>query len=757
MHARTLFHGCCWLVAFLGATVASARTDVTISVSGTSSSPGEIALVGGLPPSGAPYWVVRDGSGAELASGTGSATVSLPTGSYSVDFVSTFTEDGNSYPDISGQFDWASGTWAWLNGSSSSADFPDGPVETWIPFDEPQGWVAGPWTPDASGVWEDQTVTQNRTDSRLHNTGERSSLDSTLTRNLGSYTEYFTFPPQTVPGTRPLNPRVVSDSTNWGPWSGSAPGETADNPPWSWSGWSPSPGWYWEDQTPTSTTQTRTGTRTVTYTTAAYTQTRTGTQTENWTNDRGNTWSIVTSLVDDQTIPASARTEPQSTSDSQTVADSPKPLNPTHILDTGPWEILSAWSPDTSTVPSGQTFTQTQTFRRWLTDYWINDRGDRWNDVSAWENSSESQSATGTGAVPNSAPTGSLTGPTTLSALQSGTWNFSAADVDGNLAQWRFYNSTNPGAAYSPITTGSSVSGSHTQSFATSGPQEWRLDIVDADGASVTKTLAVTVNPAAQAVVALTPATASVTAGGSATFTASGGSGTGAYTWGGAASGTGASKTITFPATGTFAVTVFRAGDATYAASATTSATVTVTVGADTLAPSAPTGLATTFVAASSFTVSWTASTDNVGIAGYDVRLDGGVPLPAAGAGGFSHTFTGLAFNSTHVAEVRARDAAGNLSAWTAHPAATNSGSTGLNTGQSAWFDVDGDGIRDEIVPANSADFTYDIVQWFSVESLPPTFQPNDFWFNFDAVFTDADGGRLFEGFSQIFVPTPVT
>lgn len=79
-----------------------------------------------------------------------------------------------------------------------------------------------------------------------------------------------------------------------------------------------------------------------------------------------------------------------------------------------------------------------------------------------------------------------------------------------------------------------------------------------------------------QSAVLISPDSASVTVGSNLSFTASGGSGTGAYTWGGSASGTGSSKSVTFNSTGSFSVTVYRAGDPTYSNSNTATAIVTV-------------------------------------------------------------------------------------------------------------------------------------------------------------------------------------
>ena len=79
----------------------------------------------------------------------------------------------------------------------------------------------------------------------------------------------------------------------------------------------------------------------------------------------------------------------------------------------------------------------------------------------------------------------------------------------------------------------------------------------------------------------------------------------------------------------------------------------------DTQAPTAPGNLAVTGRTTSSVSVSWTASTDNTGVAGYRLYRD------AAGAGttqSTNATFSGLACGTTYAFAVEAYDAAGNKS-----------------------------------------------------------------------------------------------
>jgi chitodextrinase len=96
------------------------------------------------------------------------------------------------------------------------------------------------------------------------------------------------------------------------------------------------------------------------------------------------------------------------------------------------------------------------------------------------------------------------------------------------------------------------------------------------------------------------------------------------------------------------------------------SANVTAgTGGGDTQAPSTPGQPNATNVTANSVGLSWGASSDNVGVTGYDVyqQQGGGAATLVASVGGTSYTATGLAASTTYAFSVRARDAAGNVSA----------------------------------------------------------------------------------------------
>jgi chitinase len=79
----------------------------------------------------------------------------------------------------------------------------------------------------------------------------------------------------------------------------------------------------------------------------------------------------------------------------------------------------------------------------------------------------------------------------------------------------------------------------------------------------------------------------------------------------------------------------------------------------DTQAPTVPGSLRVTGTTSNSVSLAWNASTDNVGVTGYDVLRAGASPVTVTGT---STTVSGLNPSTTYQFTVRARDAAGNLS-----------------------------------------------------------------------------------------------
>ncbi len=94
------------------------------------------------------------------------------------------------------------------------------------------------------------------------------------------------------------------------------------------------------------------------------------------------------------------------------------------------------------------------------------------------------------------------------------------------------------------------------------------------------------------------------------------------------------------------------------------------TTTADTSAPSVPTGLSAQAASSSQINLSWTASTDNVGVTGYKILRAG---TQIATTAGTSYSSTGLSASTAYSYTVAAYDAAGNTSAPSAAASATTS------------------------------------------------------------------------------------
>jgi chitodextrinase len=95
----------------------------------------------------------------------------------------------------------------------------------------------------------------------------------------------------------------------------------------------------------------------------------------------------------------------------------------------------------------------------------------------------------------------------------------------------------------------------------------------------------------------------------------------------------------------------------------------------DTTPPSVPTNLTATTISSSQVNLSWTASTDNVGVAGYNVYRNGSLVGTTTGT---TYQDTGLTASTSYSYTVAAYDAAGNVSAQSASASATTAASTQL-------------------------------------------------------------------------------
>ncbi len=206
--------------------------------------------------------------------------------------------------------------------------------------------------------------------------------------------------------------------------------------------------------------------------------------------------------------------------------------------------------------------------------------------------------------------------------------------------------------------------------------------------------------------------------------------------------------------TGEIRVTARYAGDADYEP-----ATRTVSFVVPDRSPPQPpvaAGFQANAVGSTGFALAWAPFTDGAGAAGgrpaqgitYEVELDLGVRRVTTAVPAVS--FNGLAPGSTHHVRVRARDAAGNVSGWLAGgfsvalPAVDPEPGTGP-----VWLDVNGDGIRDELIPPGPT------FGWFAAEVYEDWVRYTDWtWARVPELgLSWAEGWSLYVGGSWQLVP----
>jgi len=160
--------------------------------------------------------------------------------------------------------------------------------------------------------------------------------------------------------------------------------------------------------------------------------------------------------------------------------------------------------------------------------------------------------------------------------------------------------------------------------------------------------------------------------------------------------------------------------------------------GPDTQAPTTPTNVTVTGVTSSSVSLSWTASTDNVGVTGYDVYQGTSLALSVTGT---TAIVTGLTPNTTYTFKVAAKDAAGNVSPLSTGVNATTAGSGGggqlpKHTLTGYWHNfINGSSnIKLSDVPSQ-----YDIIV-LSFADMDPV-KPGGVTFNVDGPLSNALGG----------------
>ena len=113
----------------------------------------------------------------------------------------------------------------------------------------------------------------------------------------------------------------------------------------------------------------------------------------------------------------------------------------------------------------------------------------------------------------------------------------------------------------------------------------------------------------------------------------------------------------------------------------------------DTQAPTAPGSLTASNETQTSIDLSWSASTDNVGVTDYDVFVDGSLDGSTTGT---SYVVSGLSAGTTYSLSVRANDAAGNQSSASSISATTQSaGGGGADVLLQSYFESGWDGWTD--------------------------------------------------------------
>ncbi|MBW7473876.1 fibronectin type III domain-containing protein [Paenibacillus oenotherae] len=123
--------------------------------------------------------------------------------------------------------------------------------------------------------------------------------------------------------------------------------------------------------------------------------------------------------------------------------------------------------------------------------------------------------------------------------------------------------------------------------------------------------------------------------------------------------------------------------------------------GADTEAPSAPTNLSADATTDTTVQLSWTASTDNIGVSGYDI-YNGSTLIGSVNGTTTAFTAAGLTANTTYLFTVHAKDAAANVSAASQVFSVTTTGANLLLNGGFETY-TGSSGVADNWIKSSSA------------------------------------------------------
>ncbi len=160
-----------------------------------------------------------------------------------------------------------------------------------------------------------------------------------------------------------------------------------------------------------------------------------------------------------------------------------------------------------------------------------------------------------------------------------------------------------------------------------------------------------------------------------------------------------------------------------------TVANATTPTGGDTTPPSVPANLVATASSATNVNLTWSASTDNIGVTNYEIERNG-TPLTTVGAV-TSHADNTVSAATAYAYRVRARDAAGNVSGWSTVANATTPGGgppifqDGLESGNlSAWTSSGGLTVQSAVIHSGvfAAQGNTTVGATYAKKTLPSTY-----------------------------------
>ena len=136
----------------------------------------------------------------------------------------------------------------------------------------------------------------------------------------------------------------------------------------------------------------------------------------------------------------------------------------------------------------------------------------------------------------------------------------------------------------------------------------------------------------------------------------------------------------------------------------------------DTQAPTAPTNLVSTHLTATTVDLNWQASTDNIGVTGYDVYVNGVKTMSTSGANATQVTVSGLTPAVTYTFAVKAFDGSGNVSDFSNSITVTTNPDWTATASNSFSSDVPANAVDRNLTTRWSSGTPQQSGQWFQVD-----------------------------------------